>query len=274
MNELAKQQKVFDKRLDEINDMKAAAEEFILEDDKSLGEVENWVKLHDDDDAVSKYDIHVEEIETRLNYVIKSEEESAIEQEERRIHRRMKEMQVQMREEAGADNVNRKVKLSKLFITKFNGTHLDRVRFWNQFESDIGKSELAPVSKFSYLEELVSLKARSLIDGLSFITEGYTRAKSILVKKYGKHSEVANAHVQNIMSFPHINNSNPYKIHEFREKLLSSVQALETIGKLKEINGYVRLTLDKLQVIRADLVRTDDDWQNWKFPQLVEALEY
>ena len=114
----------------------------------------------------------------------------------------------------------------------------------------------------------------SLKDGLPFTTEGYTnRAKNILVKKYGKPSEVANAHVQNIMSLPHFNNSNPYKIHEFSKELLSSVQALETRGKLKEINGYVRLTLDKLQGIRADLVRTEDDWQDWKFSQLVEALE-
>ena len=45
------------------------------------------------------------------------------------------------------------------------------------------------------------------------------------------------------------------------------------MGKLKEINGYVRLTLDKLQGIRADLARTDDVWQEWKFPQLVEVLE-
>ena len=54
-----------------------------------------------------------------------------MEQEKRRMHRRMKEMQVQMRkefqmrEEAKADNVNCKIKLPKLFITKFNGTHLD-----------------------------------------------------------------------------------------------------------------------------------------------------
>ena len=66
------------------------------------------------------------------------------------------------------------------------------------------------------------------------------------MKKYGKQSEVANAQVQNIMSLTHINDSNSYKIHEFSEKLLSSVQALETMGKLKEINGYVKLTLDKL----------------------------
>ena len=147
----------------------------------------------------------------------------------------MKKMQVQMREEfqirkeAKADNVNCKVKLPKLFITKFNGTHLDWFRFWNQFQSDIEKSELSPVSKFSDLKQLVTPKVRSLIDGLPFTTEGYTRAKNILVKKYGKHSEVANAHVQNIMSLHHINNSNPYKIHELSEKLLSSVQVLETI---------------------------------------------
>ena len=43
--------------------------------------------------------------------------------------------------------------------------------------------------------------------------------------------------------------------------------------KMKEINDYVRVTLDKLQGIRADLVRIDDNWQDWKFQQLVEALQ-
>ena len=274
VNELIKQKNLFEKRLDEINELKVAVEEIMLEAEKSLEEVENWVKLHNEE--VAKYDAPMEEIETALNNIKRVEEANAIEQEEIRMHRRMKEMQLQMREETKAIdniNVNCKVKLPKLYITKFNGTHLDWFRFWNQFESDIEKSELSPVSKFSYLKELVSPKVRSLIDGLPFTTEGYTRAKNILEKKYGKPSEVANAHVQNIMSLPHIHNSNPYKIHEFSEKLLSSVQALETMGKIKEINGYVRLTLDKLQGIRADLVRTDDDWQDWKFPQLVEALE-
>ena len=44
------------------------------------------------------------------------------------------------------------------------------------------------------------------------------------------------------------------------------------MGKLKEINGYVRSTLDKLPGIRADLVRLDKDWQEWKFGQFTEAL--
>ena len=94
-----------------------------------------------------------------------------------------------------------------------------------------------------------------------------------MVSKYGKSSEVANVHIQNIMSLPHINSVNLYKVYEFNEKLRGSVQALKTMGKLKEINGYVRLTFDKLQGIKADLVRMDNGWQEWKFQQLVKALE-
>ena len=50
------------------------------------------------------------------------------------------------------------------------------------------------------------------------------------------------------------------------------MQALDTIGKIKGMNGYVRVTLDKPQGIVADLVRNDDNWQRWKSQQLVEAL--
>jgi hypothetical protein len=58
----------------------------------------------------------------------------------------------------------------------------------------------------------------------------------------------------------------------FYNKLLFNVQSLETLGKLKEVNGYVRMCLDKLEGIRGDLVRTDDDWRQWDFIKLVEAL--
>ena len=48
------------------------------------------------------------------------------------------------------------VKLPKLVITKFDGTFLDWFRFWNQLE--IGKAEIGPASRYSYLEELQSQK--------------------------------------------------------------------------------------------------------------------
>ena len=40
-----------------------------------------------------------------------------------------------------------------------------------------------------------------------------------------------------------------------------------------KINRNLRLTVDNLQNIRADLVKIDNGWKQRKFPQLVEALE-
>ena len=58
------------------------------------------------------------------------------------------------------------VKLPKLIIKNFVGTSLDWFCFWNQFESEIGKAEIGPVSKFFYLKELLISRVRSHIDGL------------------------------------------------------------------------------------------------------------
>ena len=69
-----------------------------------------------------------------------------------------------------------------------------------------------------------------------------------------------NAYVQNILCLPTIQGAKPGKIHAFYGTLLTSVQSLETFGKLKEVTGYVRMTIDKLEGIRNDLVRTDDHW--------------
>ena len=162
--------------------------------------------------------------------------------------------------------------MPKLEITKFNGTHLDWTRFWNQFSVEIDSSRLASVTKLSYLKEFLEPKVRSIIDGLPFNSEGYNRAKSILEGKYGKPSEVANAHIQSITNLPYIGNADTYKIHRFYEKLQRNINTLDTMGKLKGIKGYVRFTLDKLGGIRADLVQMDDNWQNWDFSAFIEAL--
>ena len=100
---------------------------------------------------------------------------------------------------------------------------------------------------------------RALVDGLPFIVDGQKRAKNILTKKLGKQSETVNAHIQIIMSLPTIHHYHPKRIYKINEKLVSHMQPLKAMGKLKEINGYTRHTPYKLAVIRDDLVRTDDD---------------
>ena len=100
-------------------------------------------------------------------------------------------------------------KLPKLTITKFQGTHLHWLRFWNQFETEIDKAAITQVAKFSYLKELLIPRIRSVVDGLPYNTEGYERAKAILKAKYGRPSEIANAHMQRIIALPTIHGSQP-----------------------------------------------------------------
>ena len=52
-------------------------------------------------------------------------------------------------------------------------------------------------------------------------------------------------------------NSNLQKIHASLEKLLCSVQALGTMKEIKVMTG--RVILDKLQGVRPDLEKNDDN---------------
>ena len=158
-------------------------------------------------------------------------------------------------------------------ITKFQETHLDWQRLKGQFKAERDKSNIGQVAKFSYLKELLRPRVREDIDRLRFNSEEDIPAKNILINKYTKPREVANAQIQCIMGLPVITETNPTRINESYEQLITNVQTLESMGKHKDIRGYVRLTLDKLQGIRADLVRLDDNWQEWRFPKLVEALK-
>ena len=159
------------------------------------------------------------------------DEERKIEEMHQKLQKSIKVSEDQTKEE--------KVKLPKLVISPFTGTHIDFFRFWNQFETQIDKSDLHCVTKLSYLNKMLVPKVQLLIKGLPYTSEGYERAKTILKSTYGKPSELANAHIQNILKLPVSLGSNPVKIHEFYEQLVTNVQSLDTMGRLKEINGYV-----------------------------------
>ncbi len=124
---------------------------------------------------------------------------------------------------------------------------------------EIDRAAISKVTKFSYLKELLEPKVHVTIDGLPFTIEEYERVKPFsnqnmeeTVKSFMRTSKIF------YPCYPTIKGANVVKIHDFYEKLVSSVQSLETLGKLKEVNGYIRATLDKLEAIRGDLVQTDD----------------
>ena len=126
---------------------------------------------------------------------------------------------------------------------------------------------MAAVTKFSYLNDLVNPKVKTAIAGLPFTTETIiTRLNTSLSRN------IVNTRVQNSMELPVITGSLPKKIHKFYQKLIFNMKSLETLGNLKDISGYVRMFIDKLQGIRGNLVRKEYNWREWDFPNFVRAL--
>ena len=107
---------------------------------------------------------------------------------------------------------------------------------------------------------------------LPFTSEGYNRAIAILKEKYVNKSDIVDAYVKGILSFPRIPSANARTIAEFSDKLTYCVQSLQSLGKLDEVRGLTAITLDKLSAIRGDLIRSDGDWENWDLDKLAETL--
>ena len=96
--------------------------------------------------------------------------------------------------------------------------------------------------------------------------------KSILLEKYGKESEIVKAYTKEILDLPPVLYVSLKKICKFGEKLIYCVQALQTMTKLKQVNGAVSMMLDKLPAIWGYLARTNPNWEEWDVAQLSEAI--
>ena len=73
------------------------------------------------------------------------------------------------------------------------------------------------------------------------LIEGYSHTNPILVSTYGKPTVVENAHIKCITSLPIITGTRLNRVHQFYEELMVRTQALDTMNKLKDVNGYIKL---------------------------------
>ena len=277
-----------------VNTLKEAIEENMFSQSKSE-EVKNWAQTPER--MLAEVDQCVRKLTNEINNLDAVAQEALTRKEEQRkleFEKRLTEQKLEQEKEAAEakwmsefehqqklkevqqtesnPQVSTAAKMPKLFISKFTGTPQDWVRFWGQFESQIDKSNVDDVTKFSYLKELVDIKVRRLIDGLPFMSEGYAKARDLLQKRYGQTSEVVSAYVRAILELPTVKERD-VKIHSFYETLLFNVESLQTLESLEKLNAAVRFTFDKLEVINSELAMTNEKWSEWTFIEFVNALE-
>ena len=285
-----RQRKLLGSKIDEGLDLIQEIQGIFIDLDESEDVIDGWTNkakesLQPYENSIDKLDSKLSELdkeikeserfeqleqEARIKAMLRSKDEEA--EVARQVRQEKFELQLERKRLELAETKRVQTKLPDLQISKFEGTHLDWVRFWSLFQTQIDKAPLSDEAKFSYLKELVLPKVRSLIEKLPVDEEGYKRAKIILQQRYGDPAEVVNAHVQQIFALPTIHGTSRPKIHEFYDQLLCHVQALDTLGKLRDVAGNVRMTLDKLEGIRSDITRMDPKWKNWGFHELLEGL--
>ena len=62
------------------------------------------------------------------------------------------------------------------------------------------------------------------------------------------------------------------KVRDFYERLSKNLDALQTLGEEDMLRGFVMTTLKKLPQVKPDLVRVDDNWEEWNMKELIENL--
>ena len=164
-------------------------------------------------------------------------------------------------------------KLPQLKITLLKGTAADWVRFENMFLTQINSRPISDEEKFGYLLESVGPKVRDRIANLKPGTVGYKTAWEWLKKEYGQTKVVVNAHMDEIINLTPVRGSNYSKIQQFYEKLSKNFDALQTLEEGEKLHGFVMAKLKKLPQVKPDLVRVDENWEDWSMEDLIDALQ-
>ena len=217
----------------EINRMRLEVEATNLKIGKKgkITDIEAWNT--EIDAQLGKADCEVEKARTWIEDR-KREAQAIAQQEQLKFHKTKLEIQSEIQtaphpQQAKTPSAGIQAKLPKLMITtEFDGSFMDWPRFWGQFLETINKTSVAAITKFSNLREILDTKAKRTIEALPFTSEGYNRARSILLEKYGKESEIVKAYTKEILDLSTVPNASPKKICEFGEKRASVADNEET----------------------------------------------
>ena len=223
---------------------------------------------HENLRAEEEVTIRKMEKEEQLRRQIQQQEKEMWE-ERMRAELVLAEKKMQMEKEAKASTS----KLPELKISPFNGTSADWIRFENMFASQVDSKSISDAEKFGYLLELVNPKVRGRLSNLKPGSEGYKTAWERLKIEYGHNKLVIAAHMEEIIKLQTVRGRNYDKVCEFYESLCKNYDALQTLGEEAMLKGLVVSTLNKLPQVKPDLVRIDDDWEDWNMKQLLSALQ-
>ena len=205
-----------------------------------MGKIENTIshRRKEIQDEIDRRKAHEQSVRDLGRQEALRDKEREMWEEKFHTELKMTEKKIELERTAKAN----RAKLPQLKITPFKGTAVD----WVGFE---------------------------IIANLKPGTVGYKTAWERLKKEYGQTKVVVNAHMDEIINLTPVRGSNYNKVQEFYEKLSKNFDALQTLEEGEKLHGIVMVTLNKLPQVKLDLVRVDDNWEDWSMEDLIDALQ-
>ena len=180
----------------EANDCKRAAKETKIENGESFENINNW---NDEvEEKIGQADVEVWHL---AEWLSEKEHSKQLKAQGMQFNTELKKMKAELG-----------ISHSTPEVQEFTGSSIDWPRFWDQFTEAIDKSSIPPITKFTYLRELLGSNVKRCVEALPFTVKGYNRAKEILSDRYGKESEIVNSYVKQILELPHVSSANPRKM--------------------------------------------------------------
>ncbi|GFR77861.1 hypothetical protein ElyMa_002248700 [Elysia marginata] len=129
-------------------------------------------------------------------------------------------------------------RLPKLELPKFSGDHTQWQPFWDKFQAVVDKSDLAFVTKFTYLQSLLKGEAAAAISGLSLTESNYSIACDILIKRFGRKERIVFGHIQELLNLDSTGKA-VESLWALYDELQSYISSLESLGVTGNAYGVI-----------------------------------
>ena len=133
---------------------------------------------------------------------------------------------------------NKRAKLPKLELTRFNGDILAWPSFWQKFNYLVHSSDIPDVDKLTHLDNVLDGEAKASIRGLGIAGGNYSVAIEILEKRFGRKETCVLAHIQHMLSLS-TKDGSVKSLWELHDNLRAHLRALEQLGVAGSRYGIV-----------------------------------
>ena len=134
------------------------------------------------------------------------------------------------------DNYLHSARLPKLEIPKFSGNYLEYFSFCDRFDAVVDGSDLPPVTKFTYLQSLLTGEALSSIKGLTITDQNYRVAREILQNRYGRKERIIFEHIQRLLNLP---TNPPNNLWVLYNELQTHIRCLDNLDVSEKTYGVI-----------------------------------